>query len=384
MIPYGRQSIDESDINAVLKVLGSDFLTCGPSVDSFEQKLCSITGARYAVACSNGTAALHLACMALGIKKGDIGITSPITFLASANCVEYCGGSIDFIDIDADTLCLSVSGLESYCKTGKKPTVVIPVDFAGVPADLPALWELANTYGFKVIEDAAHAMGSTYIYEGKTYHCGSCAHSDLAIFSFHPVKTITTGEGGAIMTNDERLAERLRLLRNHGMTKDPDVLTRNDGPWYYEMNELGYNYRITDIQCALGLSQLGKLTEFKDRRQEIVKRYNMVFKNIKELILPLWAHNASPCFHLYPLQFKKGSNTRKKVYEELKLNNILTQVHYIPIYWQPYYRNKYNFTLGKCPMAEIYYQRSLSLPLFPKMTNEDIDFVINSVQAVLN
>lgn len=296
MIPYGRQTIDDSDKKAVMDILDSDFLTCGPAVEAFEIKLCEVTGAKYAVACANGTAALHLACMALGIKKGDLGITSPITFLASANCVEFCGGSIDFVDIDSDTLCISVSGIEQYCKNGKRPAVVIPVDFAGVLADLPAIWDLAKTFGFKVIEDAAHALGSTYTHKGDTFQCGSCAHSDLAIFSFHPVKTITTGEGGAIVTNDEALAQRLRLLRNHGMTKDPSVLTRNDGAWYYEMHELGYNYRITDIQCALGLSQMDKLDAFKKRRQEIVKCYNDHFKSNEQLILPRGRKTHRPAF----------------------------------------------------------------------------------------
>ena len=379
MIPYGRQSIDESDKRAVLGVLDSDFLTCGPSVDAFEKKLCVVTGARYAVACANGTAALHLACMALGIKKGDLGITSPITFLASANCVEFCGGAIDFVDIDAETLCISVSGLERYCKSGKRPKVVIPVDFAGVPADLPVIWDLARTFGFKVIEDAAHALGSTYTHNGQTFHCGSCAHSDLATFSFHPVKTITTGEGGAIMTNNETLAERLRLLRNHGMTKDPHVLTRNDGPWYYEMHELGYNYRITDIQCALGSSQLEKLPAFKKRRQEIVREYNDAFRSHSQLIIPPWPEGTSPCFHLYPLQFRGGAEIRKKAYDALTAVGIFPQIHYIPVYLQPYYKNKYGFKEGMCLNSEKYYNSCLSLPMYPGLSDSDVECIITEI-----
>jgi len=381
MIPYGRQYIDESDKNAILNILDSDYLTCGPAVDAFEKELCALTGAKYAVACANGTAALHLACMALGIKKGDLGITSPITFLASANCIEFCGGSTDFIDIDSDTLCISVSGIENYCKNGGKPAVIIPVDFAGVPADLPAIWDLARTFGFKVIEDAAHALGSTYTHEGNTYQCGCCAHSDLAIFSFHPVKTITTGEGGAIMTNDEALAERLRLFRNHGMTKDPYILTKNDGPWYYEMHELGYNYRITDLQCALGLSQLKKLSLFKKRRQEIVHKYSDAFKDNPKILVPPWPNNTSPCFHIYTVQFRDEPQTRKNVYEMLKTKNIFTQVHYIPVYWQPYYYHKYNYPLCKCPSAETYYYSCLSLPLYPELTDSDTNLVIRSIQS---
>jgi perosamine synthetase len=383
MIPYGKQSIDESDIEPVGQVLRSDFLTTGPAVELFERKLCELTGARYAVACSNGTAALHLACLALGIGKGNTGITSPITFLASANCVEFCGGAMDFVDIDPDTLCLSTAALESYCKDHASPTVVIPVDFAGVPADLPGIWTLAQKYGFKVIEDAAHAIGSTYTHDSKELQCGCCAHSDMAIFSFHPVKTITTGEGGVVLTNDSALAKRLRRFRNHGMTKDADSLSRNDGPWYYEMHELGFNYRITDLQCALGISQMNRLGVFKKRRQEIVAAYNKAFSDHPDLIIPPWPSETSPCFHLYALQFAKGDRVRKRVYEILAANGVLPQVHYIPVYRQPYYQKKYGYRQGKCPAAETYYFRCLSLPLYPALTDSDVNKVIGQVMASL-
>ena len=383
MIPYGKQSIDENDISVVEKVLRSDYLTTGPAVESFEHKLCDLTGARHAVACANGTAALHLACMALGIGKGNTGITSPITFLASANCVEFCGGAMDFVDIDPDTLCLSTAALESYCKDHAPPTVVIPVDFAGVPADLPAIWALAKKYDFKVIEDAAHAIGSTYTYDSKEFQCGCCTHSDMTIFSFHPVKAITTGEGGAILTNNAVYANRLRRFRNHGMTKDPDSLSRNDGPWYYEMHELGFNYRITDLQCALGTSQMNRLAAFKKRRQEIASKYNEAFSGRADLIVPPWPPETSPCFHLYALQFTKGEQVRKRVFESLAAHGISAQVHYIPVYWQPYYQKKYGYRQGKCPASETYYSRCLSLPLYPAMADLEVNKVIEHVMASL-
>jgi dTDP-4-amino-4,6-dideoxygalactose transaminase len=244
-ISYGHQSISEEDIEAVAKVLRSPFLTTGPVAAEFESSLCELTGAKYAIVCSNGTTALHLACLALGISKDDLGITSPITFLASANCVEFCGGHTDFVDIDPETLCLSPEMLEDYCRNVAVPKVVIPVDFAGVPADLPAIHALSKKYGFSTIEDAAHSIGSSYEWNDRKISCGSCVHSDLAIFSFHPVKTITCGEGGAVLTNDNKMAERVRLMRSHGIVRDIDLLTKKDGPWYYEMTDLSYNCRIS-------------------------------------------------------------------------------------------------------------------------------------------
>lgn len=381
-IPYGKQLIDDSDIKSVERVFQSDFLTTGPTVQEFEKRLCEISSAKYAVACSNGTAALHLACLALEISNDDLALTTPLTFLASANCVEYCGGKVDFVDINAQTLSISVDKLEEYCKTVAVPKVVIPVDFTGIPADLVSLRKLSIKYGFKIIEDAAHAIGSIYTHEGQTYKCGSCAHSDLAIFSFHPVKTITTGEGGAIMTNDKDLYEKLLLYRNHGMTKKK-LERENEGEWYYEMHFLGYNYRITDLQCALGLSQLNKLSSFKKRRKEIFNMYIEALMDVQEIDLPYFSENYDPCFHLFVIQFKDGQSIRRDIYNGFKEKNIYTQVHYFPVHLQPYYMNKYAYREGKCLNAETYYNKCLSLPLYPLMTDKEVFYVIDQLKNLL-
>jgi len=380
---YGRQTISNDDINAVVDSLKSDYLTTGPQVTRFESMLCKVTGAKYAIACSNGTTALHLACLSLGINKKDIGITSSNTFLASGNCIEFCGGQADFVDISMDTLCISVEQIEDYCKRNAPPKVVIPVDFAGVPAPLVEIRELSKKYGFFIIEDAAHSIGSTYSHLGIDYSCGCCQHSDIAIFSFHPVKTITTGEGGAVLTNNADLANKIRLFRSHGMTKDPSVLIKNDGPWYYEMVDLGNNYRITDLQCALGCSQIKSLGDFKKKRQSIVKQYSEAFSSNKDLIVPPWPSHTSPCFHLYPIQFKGGEKIRREMYDKLQKKNIFTQVHYIPVHTQPYYANKYGYKTGKCQNAELYYSRCLSLPLYPSLSQDDINYVIKSFLDIL-
>lgn len=382
VLPYGKQSIASEDGDAVTKALFSDFLTTGPSVSEFEAALCKQTGAKHAVACSNGTAALHLACMALNISDGDLGLTTPLTFLASANCIEYCGGKTDFVDIDENTLCLSPKKLEEYCRTIAIPKVVIPVDFAGVPANLAAIKALADKYGFHIIEDAAHSIGSTYSYEGAEYQCGSCTHTDLATFSFHPVKTITTGEGGAVLTNNDRLADRLRLFRNHGMTKDDSILSRKDGPWYYEMHELGFNFRITDLQCALGSAQIQKLESFKSRRQEIVRTYNKSFADNQNVIIPPWPEKTYPCFHLYPIRLTKGASFRLEAFEKLKEQGILCQIHYYPVHLQPYYQRKYGYGNGKCPVAEEYYESCISLPLYPAMSDSDVERVVEQVTSI--
>ena len=378
-ISYGHQSISEEDIEAVAAVLRSPFLTTGPVAAEFESALCDLTGAKHAIVCSNGTTALHLACLSLGISKDDLGVTSPMTFMASANCVEFCGGRSDFVDIDPETLCLSPEKLEAYCQNVAVPKVVIPVDFAGVPANLPKIHALSEKYGFRVIEDAAHAIGSSYEWNGRQISCGSCVHSDLAIFSFHPVKTITTGEGGAVLTNDDKLAERIRLMRSHGIERRSDLLTKNDGPWYHEMTDLSFNCRITDFQCALGKSQLTKLQSFKARRKEIVDRYNAAFSGLEELMCPPDPAGRSVCYHLYCLQFKDGSQKRYNVFQKLWKVKIYCQIHYIPVYWQPYYSNKYGYPIGKCEKAEEYYARCLSLPLYPGLNNDEVDYVIESV-----
>jgi len=378
-ISYGHQSISEDDIEAVATVLRSPYLTTGPVAAEFESALCELTGAKYAIVCSNGTTALHLACLGLGITQDNLGITSPLTFMASANCVEFCGGRTDFIDIDAETLCLSPEKLEAYCKNVAVPKVVIPVDFAGVPADLPTIHALSKKYGFHIIEDAAHAIGSSYEWHGQQISCGACVHSDLAIFSFHPVKTITTGEGGAVLTNDDKLAERIRLMRSHGIERRSDLLTKNDGPWYHEMTDLSYNCRITDFQCALGKSQLTKLQSFKARRREIVDRYNAAFGLFDMLTLPPDPKDSSVCYHLYSLQFDDGGQKRYEAFQKLNKVKIYCQIHYIPVYWQPYYSMKYGYPIGKCTKAEEYYSRCLSLPLYPALTDDEVDYIIDAV-----
>jgi len=380
---YGRQWIDEADIEEVAKVLRSDFLTTGPAADEFENDLCELTGAKHAIVCSNGTTALHLACLALDIGENSLGVTSPITFLSSANCVEFCNGRVDFVDIDRNTLCLSPERLAEYCENVAVPDVVIPVDFAGVPADLPAIREMSDQYDFKVIEDAAHSIGSTYTHNGATYHCGGCAHTELAIFSFHPVKTITTGEGGAVLTNNDEMAAKIRRMRSHGIMRNSDLLRRNDGPWYYEMVDLNFNSRITDFQCALGKSQLKRLPQFKRRRKEIVDRYNVAFKSNSALVTPEQPSDTSVCYHLYPLQFEGESSVRYEVFTQLKTLRIFCQIHYIPVYWQPYYNNKYNFQVGKCPEAEAYYSKCLSLPLYPALRDDEVAFIIENVLECL-
>lgn len=396
-ISYGKHSIDENDVQAVCSVLRSDWLTQGAKGREFEEALADYCGAKHCVAVCNGTAALHLACLALDVGLGDIGLTSPITFMASANCIVYCRAIPVFADIDSETLCLSTSEVETYCKKESPPKVVIPVDFAGVPADLPKLKELSDKYGFKVIEDAAHAIGSTYTYQNKEYACGSCAHTDLAIFSFHPVKTITTGEGGAVLTNDADFAHKVRCLANHGIERDQSRFVRGDivsshlptvNSWYHEMQYLGYNYRITDIQCALGLSQLKRLGQFKERRKQIVRRYNEGFQALTEkgmLELPPWPTNTDPCFHLYVLRVLNiEDDLRYKVFTELQKQGIYPQVHYIPVHLQPYYQQHFKYRIGDFPIAESYYKEALSLPLYPTMDNEQVDYVIDSVSKVLS
>ena len=398
-IPYGRQSISEEDIRAVVEVLRSDWLTQGPKVREFEEALCDLTGAGHCVAVANGTVGLHLACLALDVGPGDVGITSPVSFMASANCIAYCGGTPAFADIDPNTLCLSPDEVEEACERGPVPRVVIPVDFAGVPADLPRFRELADRYGFSLIEDAAHAIGSTYTEGGRVYACGSCAHTDLAVFSFHPVKTVTTGEGGAVLTNDDRLAAKLRRLASHGIEKEPTEFLNPDqafpgsgedlgsfaeaGAWYHEMQELGLNARITDMQCALGLSQLGRLETFKARRQEIFHLYGRAFASLEEerlLSLPPWPEGTDPCYHLYSLRLgPRSALDRNTFFSALRKRSILPQVHYIPIYRQPYYRERFGCEPDRFPEAEQYYRTCLSLPLFPDLDEAAIRQVCDTV-----
>ncbi len=383
MINYGKQWVDEDDIAAVVAVLKSDFLTQGPKVLEFENALAAYVGAEYAVAVSNGTAALHLAVRALDIN-GYEGLTAPNTFTASANCFLYNGLTPGFVDIDRRTYCMDAAELEKQITP--KTRVVIPVHFAGQPAEIETVDAVTKGKNIHVIEDASHAVGSKY---GNGKMVGSCCYSDMATFSFHPVKTIATGEGGAVTTNDPELYQKLLLLRNHGITKDASKFVNpahaaQPGPWYYEMQELGFNYRLTDIQAALGLGQLKKIKRFIKRRREIVKRYNQVFKYVPFLTVPHEREDVFSAFHLYVLQidFDGINKSRTRVMQELREKGIGTQVHYIPVHLQPYYREHFGFKDGDFPVSEDYYNRCLSIPLYPKMSNDDIDHVIEAVAGL--
>ena len=365
-IQYGRQSIDEDDIQAVVDVLRGDFLTTGPAILAFEKAVCDYTGAKYAVAIANGTAALHAACFAAGIDVGDEVITTPITFAASANCVLYCGGTPVFADIKPDTY--NIDPEEIRRKITDKTKAIIAVHFTGQPCEMDEIHAIAEEYGLLVIEDAAHALGADY----KGIKIG--ALSDMTTFSFHPVKHITTGEGGMITTNDERLYERLKLFRSHGITRDERFMTKNEGGWYYEQLDLGYNYRITDIQCALGVSQLKKLERFVECRRELVKRYNEAFENVDGIICPAQAKGCHNSWHLYVVQVKN----RKEVYDKLREAGIYANVHYIPVYKHPYYQET-GYSEVCCPNAEKLYAHMISLPLYPGLTEEEQGYVIKKI-----
>ncbi len=378
-IPYGHHCIDNRDIQEVIKVLKSNWITQGPKVKDFESALCKYTGAKYAVAVSSGTAGLHIACLSAGISNGDEVITSPITFVASANCVLYCGARPVFADICEDTV--NIDPEEIKKKINKKTKAIIPVHFAGHPCDLEEIYKIAKNYNLTVIEDACHALGAEY----KGSKIGSCKYSDMAVFSFHPVKSITTGEGGAVLTNRKDLYEKLLLFRNHGITKDrTKLINKKEGPWYYEMQELGLNYRITDFQCALGLSQLKKLDFFLKQRREIVAQYNEVFKDVKEIKRPVEREYVRNAWHIYVvrLNLKKLIKKQREIFEQLRSQGIGVQVHYIPVYYQPYYQ-RLGYQKGISPIAESYYKEAITLPLYPKMSDDDIKKVINSVIKVV-
>jgi len=384
LIPYGRQFIDDEDIKEVIKTLKSDFITQGPKIKEFESALCEYTGAKYAVVVSSGTAGLHLACLATGIKKEDEVITSPITFVASANCVLYCGGKPVFADIQDETV--NIDPKEIKNKITKKTKAIIPVHFAGHPCDLEEIYALAKKYNLMIIEDACHALGAEY----KNSKIGFCKYSDLTVFSFHPVKSITTGEGGAVLTNNKKLYEKLLMLRNHGITKDPTKFTINYklstindfGSWYYEMQELGFNYRITDFQCALGLSQLKKLDKFIQRRREIVEIYNKELSKIEEIILPKERPYVKSSWHIYYIRLKNFQR-RKEVFERLRKKGIGVQVHYIPVHLQPYYRNNFGYKEGDYPKAENYYSSSITIPIYYSLEEYKIKYVIRSIKEVI-
>lgn len=360
-IPYGRQNIDENDIQAVVDVLRSDYLTQGPVVGRFEEALARQCQAGYAVAVNSATSALHIACLALGLGPGDWLWTSPITFVASANCGLYCGAQVDFVDIDPYSFNLCPQTLErklvSAEKAGRLPKIIVPVHLCGHPCDMATLGALSQRFGFKIIEDASHAIGA--IYQGEPV--GSCRYSDITVFSFHPVKIITTGEGGAALTNQAELADRMTRLRSHGITRDPSKMEGAfEGPWYYQQTELGFNYRMTDLQAALGLTQLGRLNTFITRRRFLAHSYSRLLKDIP-LTLPLDDPGSS--WHIYCVQIH-GEDSRRDIVEHMQKCGIGVNVHYIPVYLQPYYR-RLGFSPGYCPFAEKYYQRALTLPLYP-------------------
>lgn len=375
-IPYGRQYIDENDEQAVLETLRSDFMTQGPKVGEFENKFASYVGAKYAVAVSNGTAALHLSALAIDLKAGDKVITTPITFAASANCVRYAGAEVVFCDIDSDTWTIDVAKLAAMLKAVPKGTyqAIIPVDFAGYPCDMEAISKLASTYNLRIIEDACHAPGGYFEDSRKEkIFCGNGNYADLTVFSFHPVKHIACGEGGMITTNDETLYKKLLSLRTHGITKDPDLLEENHGGWYYEMHDLGYNYRLTDMQAALGITQLAKLDTSIHKRNEIANRYDAAFIGTS-VSIPSRAKNILHAFHLYVILI----DDRKGLYDYLRAHQIYCQVHYVPVHTMPYYKRLKSYKLS---VAESYYAKCLSLPMYPTLTDQEQAFVIEKILA---
>ncbi len=380
-ITYGKQCIEDDDIRAVIEVLKSDWLTQGPTVARFEEELCLKFGSAYASALANGTAALHLAGIALGWKEGDVVLTTPLTFLATANCILYAGAVPDFVDIDAKHYTIDVEKLEAKIKQyrgeSKKVKAVIGVDYAGHPCDWKALRFLADKYQFQLIDDACHAMGATYANDDRYF----TKYADIAIFSFHPVKHITTGEGGAILTNSDSYNEKIQSLRTHGVTNDVNQMEKCDGPWYFEMHELGFNYRITDIQCALGISQLKKLGRFVDKRQQIACYYDGVLGSDERFIAPRQSDDVSHAYHLYPLQirFDRVAVTKENLFRKLSERNIFCQVHYVPIHLQPYYRKRFGFQKGEFPIAEKFYEREVSLPVYPQLEQNAMEYVSEAI-----
>jgi len=383
-IPYGRQDVNEEDIAAVETVLRSDWLTQGPAVERFEEAVRTYCGASHAVAMNSATSALHLACRALELGPGDALWTSPNTFVASANAALYCGARIDFVDIDPRTYNMSVAALseklEKARKAGRLPKVVMPVHFAGQSCQMEEIASLAKQYKFSVIEDASHAIGGQY--KGKAV--GSCVHSAITVFSFHPVKIVTTGEGGMAVTQDSGLASRMRLLRSHGVTRDPGQMSsKAHGPWFYEQIDLGYNYRMTDIQAALGASQMGRIEEFVMKRQALAKRYDDLLADLP-LLLPWQSPLSRSAYHLYPicLDRDRSSLSRSQVFACLRENGIGANVHYIPVHTQPYFR-AFGFDVGDFPQAERYYADAISLPLHPRLQDEDLLRIVAVLRQVL-
>jgi len=375
VIPYGRQDISENDIKTVVETLKSDYLTQGPRVGEFEKALCDITKANHAIAVNSATSALHIACLALGVGRGDYVWTSPITFVASANCAKFCGAEVDFVDIDPQTFNMCPTALEQKLELAKKegrlPKVIIPVHMAGQSPDMSAISALAKRYGASILEDASHAIGASY----RESRVGSCEFSDITVFSFHPVKIVTTGEGGAAVCRDSNLANKMRLLSSHGVTRDPEQMDHSpDGAWYYQQIELGFNYRLTEIQAALGISQLSRLDDYIERRRAIAAQYDDAFAACS-FETPAEREDCKSSFHLYILQL----SNRDRAFQRLRNAGILVNVHYIPVHTQPYYR-KLGFREGDFPVAEAYYKAALSIPLFPTMTENQIEEVIATVK----
>lgn len=382
MIPYGKQDITQDDIDAVVNVLKSDFLTQGPCVPKFEKEVSKYCGAKYAVAVTSATSALHLACLSLGLGNGDWLWTSPVTFVASANCGLYCGAKIDFVDIDPATYNLCPNALKKKLvqakELGELPKIVVAVHLCGQSCDMKAIHALSEEYGFKIIEDASHAIGGKYLNEP----IGNCNYSDITIFSFHPVKIITTGEGGIALTNNSKLAEKMSLLRSHGIIRDSNLMTHEaDGEWYYQQIELGFNYRMTDMQAALGVSQLERLDTYVSRRHEIATRYNQLLKNLP-LLVPYQDNDGYSAYHLYVIRLENRIK-HKQVFECLRKNGIGVNLHYIPVYHHPYYEAM-GFQKSYCEEAENYYNEAISLPMYATLSEADQDRVVSVLREALN
>lgn len=388
MIPYGRQNISDEDIQAVVDTLKSDWITQGPLVGRFEDSVAAYTGADYAIAVNSATSALHLACLALGLGENDILWTTPNTFVASANCGLYCGASVDFVDIDPKTYNMDVDQLEQKLVAAKAenrlPKILIPVHFSGQSCDMKAIHALSEEYGFAIIEDASHAIGGRY----RDKPVGCCEYSDITVFSFHPVKIITTGEGGMLLTNDEALASTMRRLSSHGVTRDTELMDdtydeSKDGAWYYQQVELGFNYRLTDIQAALGLSQMKRLDEFITRRHELAQRYDDILSSLP-VTLPYRDEQSYSALHLYVIKIKldEVEKSRKAIFEQLRASGIGVNIHYIPVHTQPYYR-KLGFKRGDYPNAENYYEAAISIPMFADLSHDQQDTVAEALREAL-
>lgn len=384
MIPYGRQDISQADIDAVVEVLHSDFLTQGPQVPRFEQKLASYCGATHAVAVNSATSALHIACLALGLDEGDWLWTTPITFVASANCALYCGARVDFVDIDRNNWNLCPEALQQKLmiaeREGRLPKIVVPVHLCGRPCNMEAIYTLSQRYGFKIIEDASHAIGARYDNEP----VGNCRYSDITVFSFHPVKIITTAEGGAALTNQAALAEKMALLRSHGITREPALMSKApDGPWYYEQIALGFNYRMTELQAALGISQMDRLDAYVTRRHEIAARYDSLLATLPVQTPARDKHYSALHLYVVRLLLNRISKPHLEVFTILRERGIAVNLHYIPVHTQPFYR-KMGFVPGNFPEAERYYSEAISLPLFPGLSDDDVNYVVESLKVAVS